>query len=253
MWPRPGHQGSPRDNPLTRCPDPREALYAHRASRLGPAVHAELAGYLPRHARRVLDLGCGPGILTLQLAARAPFVIGLDLSPSMLALARERQRDLGCTNVAWVVARAEEPPFRPGSMDYIVSRYAIRLTDMAATLSAVRRLIGSGGRVAIRDRVRPRAPLGLGTRHLARTIRIALQWVHDYGGKGLWSILAYRASRAGLREARMNPALPRATFEAFYARELPGCRVETGRISGLVVWEAVAPAREPDRSGGPAS
>ena len=233
------------DNPLRSCPDPREALYAHRARRQSPATYTELVGYLPRHARRALDLGCGSGLLTLQLAAQVRFVIGLDISPAMLMLARERQRELGCTNVAWVVARAEEPPFRPGSMDYIVSRYAIRLTDMAATLSAVRQLIGSGGRVAIKDQVRPRGPLVFRIRYLARTIRIAIQWFHDYGGKGLWRILAFRVRRVGLRVGT-NPVLTRETFETFYERELPGCRVKTGRGSGLVVWKAVASAAELD-------
>jgi len=113
--------GASNGCPLAQCPDPREAPYEHRARRKRPASHAELMGFLPRHTARALDLGCGSGTLALELATRVPFVIGLDLSPTMLALARERQRELGCRNVAWVIARAEEPPFRPRSMDYIVS------------------------------------------------------------------------------------------------------------------------------------
>ena len=209
-------------------------------------MRAELLGLLPRHAARVLDLGCGSGTFTLQVAARAPFVVGLDLSPTMLALARERQQELGCRNVAWVIARAEEPPFRPNSMDYIASTNVIRLTDMPATLSAVRQLIRPGGRVAIRDHLMPRSRFGFWITHLARTLRLVREWVREYGGKGLGSILAYRLSRAGLRHARRNAALTRAAFEVIYARELPGCRVEATLYSGLAVWEATE-SRQPDR------
>jgi ubiquinone/menaquinone biosynthesis C-methylase UbiE len=228
--------------PLARCPDPREALYEHRARHLPPAVHAELIAYLPRHAARVLDLGCGSGVLALQLARCAPFVIGLDPSRTMVALARERQGALGRQNVAWVVARAEEPPFRPHSMDYIVSVNALRLTDTAATLAAVKHVIRPGGRVAIRDHLTPSSWLGFWITYLAHTVRLALEWVRDYGGKGLGRILAYRVSPAGLDHARRNAALTRATFERIYSQALPGCRVEATRGSGLAVWEATEPS-----------
>jgi len=232
--------------PPSPFPDAREALYEHRARHAPPAVRVELLGLLPPHAARVLDLGCGSGALTLQLAARAPFVVGLDVSPALLALARERQRELGCRNVAWVVARAEEPPFRPNSMDYIASTYVIRLTDMPATLSAVRQLIRPGGRVAIRDHLMPRSRLGFWITHLTRTLRLVREWVREYGWRDLGSILAYRLSRAGICHARRNAALTRAAFEAIYARELPGCRVEATPYSGLAVWEATE-SRQPDR------
>ena len=203
-------------------------------------------GFLPRHAARALDLGCGSGTLALELATRVPFVIGLDLSPTMLALARERQRELGCRNVAWVIARAEEPPFRPRSMDYIVSTNVVRLTDVAATVSAVKLLIRSRGRIAIRDHLMPRSRLAFWGMHLTRTIRLVLEWMHDYRGKGLWSILAYRVSLTGIRHARRNAALTRETFESIYTRALPGCRIDATVFSGLAVWDEME-SRQPDQ------
>jgi ubiquinone/menaquinone biosynthesis C-methylase UbiE len=50
---------------------------------------------------RVLDVACGPGIVTAALAARAREVVALDLTPEMLAMAEDRCRKAGRTNVAF--------------------------------------------------------------------------------------------------------------------------------------------------------
>lgn len=53
-----------------------------------------LTSLLPsRHFRRALDLGCGPGLLSRHLAARADTVVGVDISPSAVANARARNAD----------------------------------------------------------------------------------------------------------------------------------------------------------------
>ena len=81
---------------------------------------------------------------------------------------------------------------------------------------------------------------------LTRTIRLVLEWMHDYRGKGLWSILAYRVSLAGIRHARRNAALTRETFERIYTRALPGCRMDATVFSGLAVWDEME-SRQPDQ------
>lgn len=57
-------------------------------------TRAILAGWLPESLAgcRILDAGCGPGMLSLELAARGAHVIGVDLSPTLIGLARERGR-----------------------------------------------------------------------------------------------------------------------------------------------------------------
>lgn len=49
--------------------------------------------------RRILDLGCGTGILTVTLAAPGRVVVGVDPSPAMITYARQRS---GAAGVAWV-------------------------------------------------------------------------------------------------------------------------------------------------------
>src|SRR6185503_21329779 len=49
--------------------------------------YTDVIANVPHGARRVLDVGCGTGVLTERLARDAGLVVGLDVSPSMLALA----------------------------------------------------------------------------------------------------------------------------------------------------------------------
>lgn len=63
---------------------------------------------LPLANRSVLDVGCGPGLFTYHLAARARRVVGTDVSPVMLARAQGFET---------VQANAEDLPFPDGSFD----------------------------------------------------------------------------------------------------------------------------------------
>lgn len=82
---------------------------------------------LDRPAARVLDVGCGTGATTLAMArvlAGQGECIGVDISASMLALARERaQREDLC--VRFVQADAQTHPFPPEHFDRIISRFGV--------------------------------------------------------------------------------------------------------------------------------
>ena len=56
---------------------------------------------------RLLDVGCGPGIVTLPLAHLFTEAVGLDPDPGMLAEGARRAADAGIGNITWVRARAE--------------------------------------------------------------------------------------------------------------------------------------------------
>jgi ubiquinone/menaquinone biosynthesis C-methylase UbiE len=90
--------------------------------------------------RRVLDAGCGTGRLAAALAPDAR-VWGIDASPEMLALARERVP----ANVRLKLARAEEPPFKEGWFERVVYWLVIHLLDRPAAFRAAHRLLASGG------------------------------------------------------------------------------------------------------------
>lgn len=113
---------------------------------------ARLAGYLPTPARRILDLGCGPGVSTIILAQSNPgmSVIGLDLAPRMLG---EAQRYTGRVNldrqVEYVLADAGRLPFADGALDLVTGHSFLYLVpDRARVVAEAWRVLRRGGRIA---------------------------------------------------------------------------------------------------------
>lgn len=105
--------------------DPRQ--YAVFAGHRGRPFADLLARVDADDPRLVVDLGCGPGELTLGLAQRWPNarVVGVDSSPDMLARARELDGD---GHVEWVEAAAEDwdPTESGGSVDVLVTNATLQ-------------------------------------------------------------------------------------------------------------------------------
>jgi SAM-dependent methyltransferase len=117
----------------------RSDVYAKNAAFV-PALAADLLDVLdPRSGERVLDLGCGDGVLTAQIASRGAIVVGVDASPSMVAAALSRGLD------ARVVA-AESLPFER-EFEAVFSNAMIHWTsDIGALVGGVARALAPGGR-----------------------------------------------------------------------------------------------------------
>jgi SAM-dependent methyltransferase len=94
--------------------------------------------------RRILDVGCGTGRFAAALASQAR-VWGIDASPEMVAVARERVP----RSVRLKVARAEEPPFRDGWFDRVVYWLVIHLLDRPKAFGAAHSLLAEGGRACV--------------------------------------------------------------------------------------------------------
>lgn len=120
---------------------------------------ASMAGYLPplfaaadlQPGERVLDIGCGNGVTTLEAARRtAPGrAMALDLSSSMLEVARRRARELGVANAEFVQGDAQVYPFEPGGFDIVMSRAGVMFfADPAAAFGNIARAVRPGGRLA---------------------------------------------------------------------------------------------------------
>jgi magnesium-protoporphyrin O-methyltransferase len=86
------------------------------------AMRATLLDWLPQdlRGRRVLDAGCGTGLLSIEAARRGAHVVAIDLSPTLVGLARERSpRDLGDGAVEFLVGDMFDTGL--GRFDHVVA------------------------------------------------------------------------------------------------------------------------------------
>jgi SAM-dependent methyltransferase len=99
---------------------------------------------------RLLDVGCGPGILTLRCADLFDEAVGLDPDAEMLAEARLAAEQLGISNVRWVRARAEDlPAVAPGPYRLVTFGQSFHWTDQARVADVVFDLLDPGGAMAL--------------------------------------------------------------------------------------------------------
>jgi ubiquinone/menaquinone biosynthesis C-methylase UbiE len=100
----------------------------------------------------VLDIACGPGSLTLELAPHVARAIGLDITPAMLDEARAAQTRRGVDNVEWINGDAAKLPFADGSFTLVASSAAFHhFAAPAKVLAEMARVCRPGGRVAVMD------------------------------------------------------------------------------------------------------
>ncbi len=101
---------------------------------------------------RVLDVGCGPGIVTEALAGDGHEIVALDLTPEMVRMARKRCQDSGFFNVHYVIGQAEKLPFEEDAFNVVVTRLTIHhFADPGVVCSDVARIIRSKGRLIVAD------------------------------------------------------------------------------------------------------
>jgi ubiquinone/menaquinone biosynthesis C-methylase UbiE len=106
----------------------------------------------PVPGERVLDVGCGTGIVARRvkrLMGSRIQVAGIDMSPEMLAVARAASKREGL-GIEWREGRAEKLPYPDASFDLVLSQFALMFfTDRRAALGEIHRVLAADGRIGV--------------------------------------------------------------------------------------------------------
>ncbi len=128
----------------------------HDARRLERIAYGDSRAWICRQATgRTLEVAAGSG-LNFEWYPADVDLTGVDLSPAMLALARERAPALGL-QAELREADAEQLPFRDASFDTVVCTLAVcEIPDREAAIAEMYRVLRPGGRLLLLDHVEPR-------------------------------------------------------------------------------------------------
>ena len=111
----------------------------------GAIYETALAALDARHPR-VLDVGCGTGIMSVKLAASGRQTLGVDLSPAMIHRARRKR----AANLDFIVGDAEHLPVEDGAFDAVVNLISLHHYPHAdRALREFHRVLRPGGRLVL--------------------------------------------------------------------------------------------------------
>jgi len=132
----------------------------------------------------VLDLGSGGGIdcfIAAREVGHTGHVIGIDMTPEMLTLARDNAEKLRTNNVVFKLGHIESIPQSDNSVDLVISNCVIALSEKKKRVfSEIFRILKPGGRFVISDVVSEKP--------LPRDVRkSAAEWVDCVGGAAVMS------------------------------------------------------------------
>jgi ubiquinone/menaquinone biosynthesis C-methylase UbiE len=152
---------------------------------------------------RVLDVGCGPGSITVGLSPAA-WVLGVDLEPGQVALAREAAHRL--STVDFLVASVYHLPLPDASVDIAFSHALFEhLARPADALAELRRVVRPGGSIALSTSDWSRAKLRPRTGNVEAALRGHFLLRKRSGGDPFAGRrLAENVEQAGFHVARMR-------------------------------------------------
>lgn len=126
-------------------------LDQHGSAGLQTVTAAVIAAAAVRPGEQIVDLGCGNGQLSLPLADQGAQVLAIDVSPAMVAALKQEAAQRGLPGLDAVALPIEGLALPEGSLDLVVSSYALhhlRDADKAKLVDSVFHWLRPGGRLA---------------------------------------------------------------------------------------------------------
>jgi ubiquinone/menaquinone biosynthesis C-methylase UbiE len=195
--------------------------------------------HLPRQRLRVLDVGCGTGILACDLSRHFESVVAIDISEPMLAIARAKR---AAGNVEYRLADANR--LAPGeAFDAIVSHTTFHhLDNIPETLARLKASLSPGGRLILIDLIDrwPRFVRRCSAFYIAAACAALPVDVLRRGFRGAFLLLRFRVSRSWLEHLKSDRYYSAAEFRELYGRHLPGASFTPMRYFMGVVWQSPA-------------
>jgi SAM-dependent methyltransferase len=120
-----------------------------------PAYSRQLEALLTKEldldgSGRLLDVGCGPGTLTIRLAHLFEEAVGLDPDLAMIAEGHRAAHEQGIANITWVQAKAEDlPRAAPGPYRVVTFGQSFHWTDEVRVAEAVYDMLEAGGALTL--------------------------------------------------------------------------------------------------------
>ena len=113
-----------------------------------PAAHLIRTARI-RAGQSVLDVGCGTGVTTITARRAGARVTGLDLTPQLLARARENATIAGLDDITWQEGDAENLPFANGEFDVVISQWGHMFAPQPeVAIGQMLRVLKPGGTIA---------------------------------------------------------------------------------------------------------
>jgi ubiquinone/menaquinone biosynthesis C-methylase UbiE len=192
--------------------------------------------HLPERRQRVLDVGCGTGILAHELSRHFGTVVAIDISEPMLAIARARR---AAPNIDYRRVDANHLALNQ-TFDCIVSHTTFHhLNDVTETLRVLKASLEPRGRLILVDNACrwPLIPRNASTSTAKACLKLAPNLFH-HGPRSAWRSFRFYTSRHWLDHVQSDQILSRTRFREVYAAALPGATFIPLKYFMGVVWQA---------------
>jgi len=211
-------------------------------------THAALVLPFLRSNFRILEVGCGPGSISIDLATPVPQggVVAVDAEPSQVRLAKERAKELNISNIRLIVGDAASFHCEEKEFDLVFSHALFEhLTDPKKTLQHVREYLRVGGLIALRSPdwggfvLHPETPAICSALKAYQDIQTQLGGDVHCGRK-----LGMYLRRAGFKSVRLSASYeiyPAPRWIAYYLAERLDAAERNSEADTLRAW-----TREPD-------